>query len=349
MNESKAIPLYPKVIKSILIILMGSLGDVARGLSLVSVLKEHYKNARITWLVEPKCTDLVRLHPQIDRILVFNRGRGLRALIELRQSLREEKYDLCLDLQRHFKSGLFSKISGSKRILGFNRKDSKEFNWLFSHEKIEAHSKNLPKIEHYWKFLEYLEISAPKSQEVELNLPQFSHVVEKFSLPSQGDFLLLVLGSSWNSKDWPISGYQKLIYELSSAQSSLKFILSGGREHAVMGEILKKNFTDRNIDIYNLCGQSTLAELCIIIRRSKVVVGPDSGPGHLAALLSVPFIGLFGPTDASRTSPYGEKVNIISAKIGCSPCYRRECPGLNKLCMRMINPREVADAVLEAL
>ena len=59
---------------SILIILMGSLGDVARGLCLVSHLKTNWPQARVTWLVEPKWSELVNLNRQIDRVIIFQRA-----------------------------------------------------------------------------------------------------------------------------------------------------------------------------------------------------------------------------------------------------------------------------------
>ena len=72
---------------SILIILMGSLGDVARGLGLVSHIKTNRPHSRITWLVEPNCAPLVGFHPQIDKTIVFNRAWSIATLWDLYQKL----------------------------------------------------------------------------------------------------------------------------------------------------------------------------------------------------------------------------------------------------------------------
>jgi ADP-heptose:LPS heptosyltransferase len=93
---------------SILIILMGSLGDVARGLGLVSHIKAHLPESRITWLVEPKCAALVGLHPQIDHIIEFERKRSVAAVWDLFKELNQKHFDITLDLQRILKSGFFS-------------------------------------------------------------------------------------------------------------------------------------------------------------------------------------------------------------------------------------------------
>ena len=93
---------------SILIILMGSLGDVARGLCLVSHIKANLPQSRITWLAEPNGKELVGLHPQIDNIIMFNRAWSIRAVWDLYCQLRAVHFDITLDLQRHLKSGFFS-------------------------------------------------------------------------------------------------------------------------------------------------------------------------------------------------------------------------------------------------
>ncbi len=149
--HSKTLPSGP----SILIILMGSLGDVARGLCLVSHIKNNLQGSKVTWLVEPKCAGLVSLHPQIDKTIVFNRPRNILGVWGLYKALSREHFDVTLDLQRHFKSGFFSLLSGSNRRIGFNRLNSKEFNWIFNNEHIPYTSDELPKLHHYLKFSEY--------------------------------------------------------------------------------------------------------------------------------------------------------------------------------------------------
>ena len=50
----------------ILVVLMGAIGDVVRGLSVVTAIKAHYPDAHITWLVEPACSGIVSLHSNVQ-------------------------------------------------------------------------------------------------------------------------------------------------------------------------------------------------------------------------------------------------------------------------------------------
>ena len=83
--------------ESILIILMGALGDVARGLCVVGPLKREYPDATLHWLVEPKWEPLLSLHSGIDQTIVFDRPRGIAALPDLYNTLKSTHFDLVLD------------------------------------------------------------------------------------------------------------------------------------------------------------------------------------------------------------------------------------------------------------
>jgi len=107
-SSYKNIPTAP----SILIILMGSLGDVARGLCLVAHLKANLPQCRVSWLVEPKWAELVKIHAQIDKVITFQRAWRFSAVWELHRNLRQESFDITLDLQRILKSGFFTAVRG---------------------------------------------------------------------------------------------------------------------------------------------------------------------------------------------------------------------------------------------
>ena len=65
-----------------LFVLLGALGDVVRGMSLVDALKRERPDCHITWLVEPACKGVVALHAGVDEILVFERKRGMIGAFE---------------------------------------------------------------------------------------------------------------------------------------------------------------------------------------------------------------------------------------------------------------------------
>jgi lipopolysaccharide heptosyltransferase I len=339
MTSSATSPVYPT---RFLVVLMGALGDVVRGLHLVDAIKSHVPSSHITWVVEPACSEIVRMHPQVDEVIVFQRKAGIRGLPNLVREIRKRQYDVTLDLQRHLKSGLFSWLSRAPRRVGFHPQDAKEFNWVFNNEFIAQHGERISKIEHYFLFLEKLGIAKPQALRSGLEGVRLSGDSELRSVLAS-PYVALVLGSSWDSKDWPEEGYRELIARLlEQYRGAEAVVLLGDKSKFEMGERLVAA-TSGSAGVVNLAGRTTLRELVGVISGAKAVVGPDSGPAHIAAAVGTPHVTLFGPTPAVRNSPRGSEHLSITSAVGCSPCKRRVCPGLGKVCMRLISPQMVLE------
>ena len=84
----------------------------------------------------------------------------------------------------------------------------------------------------------------------------------------------------------------------------------------------------------NLVKKTTLQDLIPVFKSVSLAIGSDSGPMHIAAACDIPVISLWGATSSKRSAPYGSEQYVLNANIGCSPCYKSDCPGLNRLCMR---------------
>jgi lipopolysaccharide heptosyltransferase II len=344
MTESsiKSLPPAP----SILIILMGSLGDVARGLCLVAHLKAHRPLSRITWLVEPQWSELVRLNRQIDRLIIFRRAWRLSAVWRLYKDLRQDRFDITLDLQRILKSGFFSLLSGAGRRIGFNRRNAKEFNWIFNNEHIAYFSDDLPKIRHYLKFTAYLGLPEPAGLEFGFASLKVEDTAPRVIANMPKQFVAVVLGTSWETKNWHMKGYLDLVRRILS-NYDLNIVLVG--DHRQQGLSAKLCRTINSPDLLDLVGQTTLPELIALLKAAAAGVGPDSGPGHLAAAVGTPFVTLFGPTSAARTAPYGCEKLVVTTDVDCAPCYRKRCPDRNKECMQAIQAEAVMEKVALAL
>ena len=336
----------PTASPSILIILMGSLGDVARALCLVSHIKNNMPESRITWLVEPKWAELVGSHPQIDKMIVFNRPRGVPAVWDLYKDIAQEGFDITLDLQRHFKSGFFSLLSRAKRRIGFNQRNAKEFNWLFNNEQIDYFNDELPKLRHYLKFTEYLGLSEPTSLEFGLSSLDSKSVAPSIVSEIMRPFIAVVMGSSWESKDWFPDEYYRLVKNILSSGKRMVVLLG---DHSVSAKALTLSEKVSSSGLINLVEKTSLLELVAVLKTAAVAVGPDSGAGHLAAAVGTPYVSLFGPTSPKRTAPYGSEHLVVQSKANCAPCYKKQCPGLGKLCMRLVSVEAVEEKLSEAL
>jgi ADP-heptose:LPS heptosyltransferase len=95
----------------------------------------------------------------------------------------------------------------------------------------------------------------------------------------------------------------------------------------------------------NRVGQTTLDQLIDQLRACRLLLTNDTGTMHLAALLGLPVVAIFGSTEPRLTSPLGNTQIILRHHVECSPCFLRECP-IDFRCMKAVSVAEVADAVL---
>jgi 3-deoxy-D-manno-octulosonic-acid transferase/heptosyltransferase-1 len=145
----------------------------------------------------------------------------------------------------------------------------------------------------------------------------------------------------WETKLWEDQKFAELgdrIYR----ELGIAVILTGGEAGPL--ERIKSRMKTAAI---NLGGRTTLRELASLYKEASLVITTDSGPMHLAAAVGTPVVAIFGPTDPSRTGPYGPGHRIIRRGISCSPCFLKHCK--DPRCMTEITVEDVFSAVKEVL
>lgn len=330
--------------KKILIILHGSIGDVARALPLANLLRHAYPGTRITWSIEPPALPLVENHPAIDEILVFDRKKWRHSLFPFLGQIRSGAFELVLDLQRHLKSGLISWWTGAPLRLGFHRLDSKEGNWLFNNHHIGAVGDGISKLSHYLKFAEFLGISPePIVWGIRCTPQEEKNVTRHLALV--GDrFAAFFLGARWESKRW-------FPYQAAMSASEvhkrfgLNIVLLGGVADIPLAHELEGYGM---VPLKNCVGVCSLRESVEILARAQVAVGPDTGLMHLSAAVETPVVSLWGATNPIRTGPFGFENLILRGKADCSPCNLKRC-AIGRICMQSIEIDDIVSKVGEAL
>lgn len=339
---------------NILIVKLSAIGDVIHTLPSLSALRRHYPDAHITWVVEELASDLVMDHPHLDRVLVshrkgwisdLKRGRISDALKETKtflSELRARPYDLVIDFHGLFKSAVIVLLSGGMRKLGYN--SLQEGSGLFYNEKIPE-DMNKHAVDRYLDFVRHLG--------VHVETPEFKLAIEtenenrvRTLLAAGGigpgdPFVAVSPQALWETKLWSDQKFvqlsERIIQEL-----NVPVVFTGGDLKATEG--IQSFMTLPSED---LAGQTTLRDLACLFREASLVVTTDSGPMHLAAAMETPVIALFGPTDPSRTGPYGKDHTVIRVELPCSPCFFRTCD--TKLCMQEITVGDVFQAVRKKL
>jgi len=327
----------------ILIVLLGAIGDVVRALPLANRLRAGYPNAHIAWAVEPRSAPVLAEHPALDEVLVFERSGGTRAFLAFLRRVRDERFDLVLDLQRHLKSGLVSRASGAPVRIGFHRRNAKELNWLWNTHTIAPVAGRGWKLEQYLRFADFLELPpAPPRFDLRLTSVEDRRVREMLA-PLTRPFAALFLGSTWESRLWFADRYAAVIDALDAR--GLDAVLVGGTDVRALAAATLRQAARPPLD---LTAQTTLRESYGVLARAAVAIGPDSGPMHLAAAAGTPVVSLWGATTPARSAPAGSQDLVLVGRVTCAPCYLRHCP-IGRQCMRDITPDRVMAQVARVL
>ncbi len=291
----------------ICIVMMSAVGDAVHVLPVINAIKRRDPASRITWVLQPGPASLVRGHPNVDEIILFDRQKGVESFFNVARQLRTRKFDLLIDLQVYFKAGIVTAISGVTRRIGFDRARARDANWLFTTERIPAHP-----VQHvqdqYFEFLSQIGIPA---EPVEWNIgPWASELPAQRAFVAQFDRLIgsIVVATSKLEKDWHPDRWAE-VADLISSTYGLQPVLVGGnseRERAAASAITESS----NAKPFSALG-SGLRNLVGILDASALVLSPDTGPLHMSVALNRPVISLMGYTDPRRTGPYRRFHDLI--------------------------------------
>jgi len=99
---------------------------------------------------------------------------------------------------------------------------------------------------------------------------------------------------------------------------NLNVLLLGGKDVSSRSEQFAKGAEGKGVKNYS--GKISLLQNAALIKQSRLFIGPDSGLMHLAVAVGTPVVAIFGPGNAAKWAPRGERHTVISTNESCSPC-----------------------------
>lgn len=334
----------------ILIIKFSSLGDIILTTAALRAIREKFskENFKISFLTSEQSKDILLRSPYIDELLVCdlkNKDKGVTGLWGVGRILRNNNFDLVIDLQNSRSSHLLAYLSGCINRYGY---DNKKFACLLNHT-IQDQKPLMDPVTHQFRVLKMLGIDLldnhlelwPSSEDVKA-VDELLHA--QWLGPTQ-KIIGINIGASkrWSTKRWPLEYLIRLCAELEL--KDIRVVVTGTQDDLPFANILINSL--KNTKIINACGKTSINELAVLIKKCQVFISADSSPLHIASAVGTPFIALFGPTDYRRHLPPGKNQIVINKDLDCSPCYKTKCR--TKRCMSEIDPEQVLAAVEKLL
>ncbi|MGQ0613690.1 MAG: glycosyltransferase family 9 protein [Planctomycetaceae bacterium] len=319
----------------ILLVRLSALGDVVCGLHALSAIQARKPEAKIGWLVEDRFASLLEGHPQLAALHVYPRRRsrgpfGWARALAFVARLRRQRYDLALDLQGNLKSGLLARLSGAQSVWGLAPPHSREGNSLLVRRRVPCAPGN--RIDAYHALVDAALGPGPRPPPL---LPA--------TAAGEGVLALHPGTSRFGAhKRWPARQFAELGARLTRRLALPAIVTAGpGEEEEAQWVVDALGAQAR------LARPADLRALVDLLAGARLCVAADTGPAHIAAILGIPTLTLFGPKDPALMAPVGPHARALRAGVRCSPCTLRHCP--DPVCMEALSVERVEREALALL
>ncbi len=343
-------PFLSKPPSNILVRMPNWLGDFVMATPILTDLRHHWPEAKITAMCQGALSTVIQEDPNITSRLSFVRPKNIfdrKGIANLLGQLKKEPFDLGILLTNSFSSAYWFWKGGVQHRVGYQthgRTFLLNHGFPFPKEKEQQHL-----VVTYKMLLEPLGIPVSNTPPSLVITDEEKNRVglQCDQMGVQADDFIIGInpGAAYGSaKCWLPERFKQLTKKLLE-KKTIKIFYFGDKAGApLVKEICNQMPADR---VFDLAGKTSLRELMAYLQACKLFLTNDSGPMHVASALGVPLVALFGSTSDTTTGPYlGGKV--IHKHVPCSPCFRRECP-IDFRCMKKIETQEVYNLITQLI
>jgi lipopolysaccharide heptosyltransferase II len=346
----------------ILLIRLRLIGDVVFTTPVIRALKRAMPDAQLAYLVERESAAVVAGNPHLDEVIVIPRSRGLSRIVDdarLAWRLRKRRFDLVIDMHGGPRSGWLTLATGAPQRIGYEIPGR---SWMYTTSVHRARDlRPRHSVANQWDLLHAIEgwtVEGPDpvrdAVEMAPDARSERRVRERLASAGVDDrhHLIVVHVSAGNPfRRWPEDAFVHLVAKL-AAEPRRRLVLSSGPSDRSAADriargargMLGTENAGRVVDY----GDFDLAELRALVSRSRLFIGGDTGPLHIAATTATPVVALFGPTLPARSAPWRDPAHRTEAVevsgLACRPCDQRTCAPGDFRCLTTLQPEAVLAA-----
>jgi heptosyltransferase II len=309
------------------------LGDSVITIPAVRAIKNGRPDAHITIAAPEKIAAIWKLVPEVDEVLSLTNKSLFGTVAAIRGQMR---FDAAVLFPNSLRVALEAWLARVPRRAGYRGHCR---SWLLNQIVPERKRRGPPQhqVHRYLDFARELGAS-PDAAKIEIISRPQSAMDEKIKIG-------LCAGAAYGpAKRWLPGRFAEAAAAV-AAQLPVQWILFGTSADTEIGRIVETGLGDHCV---NRIGQTTLDELIFELHGCQLLLTNDTGTMHLATLLGVPVVAIFGSTEPRLTGPLGQRDRVIRHQVECSPCFLRKCP-IDFRCMKAVAVDEVVAAVMSIL
>ncbi|MFH1688111.1 MAG: lipopolysaccharide heptosyltransferase II [bacterium] len=305
------------------------LGDCIMALPMVNEAREAHPGSTVTVLAPAGLAELYAHNSAVDAVMTIPDQylHGWIAVFKIRDIIAPGAFDLGYVLPPSFGAASGFKLGGVKTRIGYIADGRRLL--LSKPLPLPTPLNSVHRSETYFSLLRRgsgidMEFARPKLFLNEGDVTAAEELLSRFELSPQTDYVTVAFRSVAESRRWGAENYTELVKRILS-RYKLLVVLIGGPDDRREGEELVAAAGGK--EVINLAGKATLRQSATVISRSRLFVGNDSGPAHLAAAVGVPLIVLSGADDPAETSPLSPRKTLIRLDhLDCLSCVKNTCP-----------------------
>ncbi len=346
----------------ILIIKTSALGDIIQAFPVLSYLKQKFPLSKITWIAEEMAYSLLKAHPLIDQVIKISTKRWRKKFFhyqtwqeigQLKRELKQETYDLVIDLQGNSKSGLLCFYTLSLVKIGFGKKTVAEWpNLLFTQQQYD------PSIGHsiYRDYVKLVQLHfqdetvfKEESIKFELSIEEQQLVQQALAHPllQHKRRLMICAGAAWQNKQMTHAHLTDFLKEIHLQAEVVFIFIWGSAQEKSQVELLQQDFPANSL----ILDKWPLPVLQAYMQAMDEIISMDSLPLHLAATTSTPTFSIFGPSSLHKYKPPGLTHRGLQGVCPYGQQFEKRCPFLRTCptgaCLHDLTGQKVKEAFLQ--
>jgi len=323
----------------VLVLAPNWLGDAVMATPFLFMLRRALPERSVFLLCRSYVAPIYRHCSAVDHLAVYERRSGIRgALRAVREHVPGRAREICFVLPVSFRSALIAVLSGTGRRMGYGG----DFRRALLTDALPSGAyRSGHLVEAYGALVELATGRAAGKAPLPVVVPSYEWEKDIDAFGLEEGYVVISPGAEYGgAKVWPAERFARVASLLARRMGRRLVVVGSSAEAERGGEILSGAGIGTGL---NLAGKCSVDELLSVLRGASLVVGNDSGPAHIAAAMGRPTVAIFGSTSPAWTGPRGSAVEIISSGVDCSPCFERECPKGEALCLERIEPEEVVE------
>lgn len=328
-------------INKIMIINLGGIGDVILSLPAVKAIRSRFPGATLEMVVAPRAADWLRSQKIADNVYGFS--SRVFAVMRLLIFLRRRRFDLCVNMRTMVSAASALKMRFLLAFIGGRvsaGRDTDGRGAFFDIRVPETNAGRKPEMEYDNDTARALGAGDPGGlPEVDVAAEDIISAEKKLrdSGIMETEKFLIVVPGGMPSRRWPAERFRAVVKELAST-SRFRVVVIGSAAEAAIVEYVAAAAPDKAV---SAAGKFTVNELWVLLRGASAVITNDTGPMHIAAVLRVPLVALFGPGDLMRYDPriIWPKARVIYKGRDRIICNSYHCRRMS--CLRAISVEEV--------